>query len=207
MSRPFAIVGRGGLFSVIRETLGGEGFLGFYDDRPCDDPLFLGPIDAARPVKGGTVFVAIAALRNMLLREQLLLRLAAETGHCAISSKAYRAPSAELGGGSVICPFVCLHSNVRVGYGAVLFSGSVIEHDSVIGNNVNVGPGVAVAGRVTVGDNVFIGAGSTIIDGITVGRNSVVGAGSVVVRDIPPNMIVYGNPARVARSNDLYRPV
>jgi sugar O-acyltransferase (sialic acid O-acetyltransferase NeuD family) len=207
MSRPFAIVGRGGLFAVIREILGNEGFLGFYDDRPSDDPHYLGPVADARPVEGGTVFVAIAAIRHMLLREQLLLNLASGPGHSAVSSKAYKAPSAELGSASVICPFACLHSNVRVGNGAVIFSGSVIEHDCIVGTNVNIGPGATIAGSVTIGDNVFIGAGVTIKDGVEVGRNSVIGAGSVALRDIPPDMIAYGNPARVVRPNDLYRAV
>lgn len=207
MSTPYAIVGRGGLFAVIREILGDDGFQGFYDDRPADDPHYRGPIASAGPVEGGTAFVAIAAIRHMLLREQLLGKLASGVGHSAVSSKAYQAPSATLGSGSVICPFVCLHSNARVGNGAVIFSGSVVEHDCHLGNNVNIGPGVAVAGSVTIDDNVFVGAGATIRDGIAVGRNSVVGAGSVVVRAVPPNMIVYGNPARVVRPNDLYRAV
>jgi len=207
MSTPYAIVGRGGLFAVIRETLGDEAFLGFYDDRPADDPQYLGPVASARPAEGGTVFVAIAAIRHMLLRELLLAKLASGTGHSAVSSKAYQAPSAGLGRASVICPFVCLHSNVRVGNGAVIFSGSVIEHDCTVGSNVNIGPGTTIAGSVTIDDNVFVGAGVTIKDGITVGQNSVIGAGSVVVRDVPPSMIVYGNPARVVRPNDLYHTV
>ena len=192
---------------MIREILGEEGFLGFYDDRPADDAHYLGPIAAACPIEGGTVFVAIAALRHMLLREQLLRRLASGAGSSAVSSKAYQAPSAQLGGASVICPFVWLHSNVRVGNGAAIFSGSVIEHDCVVGSNVNIGPGATVAGSVTIGDNVFVGAGVTIKDGIVVGRNSVIGAGSVVVHDVPPDTIVYGNPARVVRPNDLYHSV
>ena len=48
--------------------------------------------------------------------------------------------------------------------------------------------------------NVLIAAGATIIGGITVGENSVVAAGSVVTRDVPPNTLVEGNPARVIRS-------
>lgn len=45
----------------------------------------------------------------------------------------------------------------------------------------------------------WIGAGSTILPGVTVGENSVVGAGSVVTKDVPPDTIVAGNPARVIR--------
>ena len=46
-----------------------------------------------------------------------------------------------------------------------------------------------------------IGTGSVILGGITVGEGAIVGAGSVVTKDIPPNTIVAGNPARVVRTN------
>jgi acetyltransferase-like isoleucine patch superfamily enzyme len=44
-----------------------------------------------------------------------------------------------------------------------------------------------------------IGSGSTILSNVTIGENAIVGAGSVVTRDVPPNSVVYGNPARVHR--------
>jgi acetyltransferase-like isoleucine patch superfamily enzyme len=50
--------------------------------------------------------------------------------------------------------------------------------------------------------NVWIAAGATIIGGVTVGENSVVAAGSVVTKDVAPNTLVGGNPARVIRSLD-----
>lgn len=55
---------------------------------------------------------------------------------------------------------------------------------------------------VHVGRRAWIGAGATLLPGITVGENSVVGAGSVVTRDVEPNTIVAGNPARVIRRID-----
>ena len=57
-----------------------------------------------------------------------------------------------------------------------------------------------VAKPVVIERNVWIAANVTVIGGVTVGENSVVAAGSVVTRDVPPNTLVGGNPARVIRS-------
>jgi galactoside O-acetyltransferase len=52
---------------------------------------------------------------------------------------------------------------------------------------------------VHIGSNVWVGAGALILPGVTIGDNTVIGAGSVVTRDIPANVVAYGNPCRVAR--------
>ncbi|WP_050469442.1 sugar O-acetyltransferase [Herbaspirillum chlorophenolicum] len=87
-----------------------------------------------------------------------------------------------------------------------------------IGDDVLIGPNVSiitsghplepsqrhaavVAKPVRIERNVWIGAGATIIGGVTVGENSVIGAAAVVTRDVPPNTLVGGNPARVIRSD------
>lgn len=58
---------------------------------------------------------------------------------------------------------------------------------------------------IVIERNVWIAAGATIIGGVTVGENSVVAAASVVTKDVPPNTLVGGNPARVIRAicNDV----
>lgn len=52
---------------------------------------------------------------------------------------------------------------------------------------------------IVIGDNVWLGGGVIVCPGVTIGDNAVIGAGAVVTRDIPPNVVAVGNPARVIR--------
>ncbi len=93
-----------------------------------------------------------------------------------------------------------------------------------IGDDVLLGPNVTItaAGHpihpesrkkyeyavpVTIGNNVWIGANVVICPGVSIGDGSVIGAGSVVTRDVPANVIAFGNPCRVYREiTDEDRP-
>ena len=69
-------------------------------------------------------------------------------------------------------------------------------HD--IYNRVSMG----TTAPVTIEENVWIGDSAIICKGVTIGENSIIGAGAVVSRDIPPNTIAAGNPARVVKELD-----
>lgn len=60
-------------------------------------------------------------------------------------------------------------------------------------------PYVTQASPVTIGDNCWIGAGALVMPGVTIGANTTIGAGSVVTKDVPPNVLAFGNPCRVVR--------
>ena len=56
-------------------------------------------------------------------------------------------------------------------------------------------------GLPIIGDNVVIGTHAQIIGNVTIGNNSIVGAGAIVTRDVPDNVVVVGNPAKILKSN------
>lgn len=60
---------------------------------------------------------------------------------------------------------------------------------------------------ITIGENAWLGVRVIVGKGVTIGENSIIGAGSVVTRDIPPNCIAAGNPARVVRELDPSCPM
>lgn len=70
---------------------------------------------------------------------------------------------------------------------------TLMAHDASTKNTI----GYTRIGKIKIKDNVFIGANSTILPNVTIGENSVIGANSVITKDIPPNSVVAGNPARV----------
>jgi len=60
--------------------------------------------------------------------------------------------------------------------------------------------------RTVIRQGASIGSGATILGGVTVGENALVGAGSVVTRDVPPNAVVAGNPARILKKTATRSP-
>jgi UDP-2-acetamido-3-amino-2,3-dideoxy-glucuronate N-acetyltransferase len=103
---------------------------------------------------------------------------------------------------------VIVGNNVTVKSGVQLWDGARIEDDVFIGPNATFtndlfprsGVHPAEYPKTFVRAGASIGANATILAGITIGEGAMVGAGSVVTRDVPPNAVVAGNPAKVLRT-------
>lgn len=108
--------------------------------------------------------------------------------------------SSQIDEGSVICPFVTITSNVKIGKNFQANIYSYIAHDCVIGNNVTFAPSVKCNGNVIIEDDVYVGTGVIIHQGKTnkplkIGKGAVIAAGAVVTKSVPSNITVFGNPA------------
>jgi len=113
--------------------------------------------------------------------------------------------SIELGAHTRIQPFCVLwaspNGRIRVGKFSGLGPGTMIfasNHQFIPGTPYHKQPWTEK--DVTIGEDVWVGAGTVIVAGVTIGDRSVVAAGSVVTKDIPPDSIAAGVPARVLRS-------
>ena len=95
--------------------------------------------------------------------------------------------------------------------GGGIGGGLMVSHNHCVvfpketGRNFRVGPGVVIGRNgdfPRFGDNVYVAANATVIGDIRIGSNVIIGAGSVVTKNVPDNVVVAGNPAKILRTID-----
>ncbi|MFI5092195.1 MAG: acyltransferase [Candidatus Acidiferrales bacterium] len=127
----------------------------------------------------------------------------------------------EIGDNTKIGAFVEIQKNARVGRNCKISSHTFICEGVTIEDDVFIGHGVTFINdtypratnsdghmqtesdwkveRTLVKRGASVGSGATILSNVVIGENAIVGAGSVVTKDVPANMVVAGNPAKVLR--------
>ena len=126
----------------------------------------------------------------------------------------YVGDDAEIGDNVKIGSLVHIDYNVKIGANSMIEGSVYIPPLSRIGNNVFIGPAAALtndpfppSGKmvgVTIEDGAIIGSRAVIKAGVTIGKNSVVAMGAVVTKNVPPNIVVVGVPAKEKYSREEY---
>jgi acetyltransferase-like isoleucine patch superfamily enzyme len=114
-----------------------------------------------------------------------------------IQKNAFVGKRCKISSHTFICEGVTIGDNVFIGHG-VMFINDSYPRATAAGGNLQTEADWKVE-RTVISKGVSIGSGATILSNLTIGENAIVGAGSVVTKDVPPNSIVAGNPARLLR--------
>ena len=131
-----------------------------------------------------------------------------------IWNMSYIGNNTEIGDNIIIGSLAHVDYDVKIGSNTKIEGLVYIAPKCVIGKNVFIGPSATLTNDpyppsrkldgVYVEDNVVIGARSVIKSGVTLGKSCVIAMGSVVTKDVPPNSVVLGSPAKAIYSRDSY---
>jgi acetyltransferase EpsM len=204
----FILIGSGSQGHVTLDILEDRGHevFGFLDDnrslikRTILGKKVLGNIDKAKSLLRDNHKIIIC-IGNNFVRKKIFKRLKISRRKYgnAIHPTSIILHSASVGFGNMIFAQTFIGSNAKVGDHVIINNGCIIEHDCCISNFVTLGPGCCMGGRVNISEGAFISTGVTIAPRMNIGARSIIGAGSVIVKDIPPGVLAYGNPAKIIK--------
>ncbi len=169
-----------------------------YDDNTNYDELRCKPVfKAADSTVEGPLIISIGSCK---IHQQIAGRYAHLKFATAIHPKSIISDYATIGEGTVVMPGAIINADVKIGRHCIINTKASVDHECRIGDFVHIAPGATLSGNVEVGECTWIGVGTCVKQGIKIGRNCMIGAGSVVVKDIPDNVVAYGNPCKIVRS-------
>lgn len=207
-----AIYGTGGLGAeafVISQYVNRE-------ENKWDEVFFIDDFNFNRQFKGARVrsfedaladkadFSVVIVVGEPTAREALFQKALAHGLQIAtlVHPKTSIPDCALIGRGVVLCEHVTICSDVVIEDNAYIQPLVQISHDCKIGRSAVLSPHAALAGLCVIGEQAYVGMGALVKEKVTIGEKAVVGMGSVVLKDVPQNVVVVGNPARIIRKSD-----
>ncbi len=94
---------------------------------------------------------------------------------------------------SVIAPYT------KIGFGVNIGRNCSVGHHNILNDFCSIFFGTNLAGHTEIGKGSIIGPGCTVFNRIKIGENTIIGGGSVVTKDIPSNVLAYGNPCKIVK--------
>lgn len=216
MKQKLLIIGAGnigGFISYNIESFGNYELLGFLDD----DPKKIG-----KQIYGSKVLGTIASIDTHIVDNQIAVVIG--IGNPNIKSKiASHLQDKNLIFPNFIGENVWISQHVILGKGIVIYPGTSINYETVIGDfsiiNMNcaighncelgtfstLAPGVNLGGFTIIGQQTDFGIGATTIQGVAIGENVQVGGQTMIIKNVGDNEVVVGNPARLIKTKNALR--
>lgn len=187
------IIGNGGQGRVVADILLAAG---------ADEPVHVTDTELSAKYKpGDLVVVGIGDnFRRSRVVHQLTDSIPGIEFATAIHPTAVLARDVSIGAGSVIMAGAIVNTGATIGEHVILNTNSSVDHDCNVGGFASIAPRVALGGNVNLGGCSAVGIGASVSHGVSIGEHTVVGAGAVVVKSLPSYSVCYGVPARVIRS-------
>lgn len=110
------------------------------------------------------------------------------------------ASSAKIDPGFYMDPLSVISPYSKIGFGVSVNRNCSVGHHNTINNFCSIHPGANLAGNVVLSENVTVGPGTTVFSKVHVGKNTIIGGGSVVTKNLPENVLAFGNPCKVIKS-------
>lgn len=212
MSKPLIVIGSGGHASVIADILLNQG-------RTIVATVSPDEIKDNSPLKGIKRLMTDASLLDTYSPEEfdLVNGLGALPGitlrtnlfdyfsnygykfQSVIAPSAIIAGGVKLEGGVQVMHGAIIQTNASIAKNCIVNSGSIVEHDCVIGAHNHIAPNATLSGGVITGDQVHIGTGASIIQSIKIGERAVIGAGCTIIRDVKAGQVIVPARNRVIR--------
>jgi sugar O-acyltransferase (sialic acid O-acetyltransferase NeuD family) len=214
IAKQLIIVGGGGFSREViwlaRECSGKWDIIGILDDNPAMNGQTFCGIQVIGAVSDCSNFpdahfvVAVGSPRTRKAIVNRMLSSGSVNFATLIHSSVLKSEYVEIGAGSIITAGCILTTQITLGQHSVVNLACTVGHDVTAGDFCTFAPHVTVSGNVTFGDGVEIGTGAIIIQGLALGQGSFVGAGAVVSKNIPPNVLSVGCPARQVKTLEVW---